>query len=286
MIKVGLIGLGYWGSKLQRYFVENGNFEVSTVRRDGVSAVMADKSITAIVIATPNETHYALTKLALEHGKHVMCEKPLAFTVDECETLKKIASLYNLQLTVEYTFTFSKGIQKMIEYCRQPRYIEMNVKHLGRFGGGNVYWLLGSHMLSVLDMIIPINKLIFFTQDLLIRGGVVETGRIAFRDYIRPIQGDINLSLNHPHKSVEIVVYNDNSTVVYNPDKTPPLEVIEYKRIHWDVNIPVQTISVKQDESNNLRYSVEHFYNVITGKESSNLDRAIRVTKVLEDIGV
>ena len=55
----------------------------------------------------------------------------------------------------------------------------MNVKHLGRFGGGNVYWLLGSHMLSILDMIIPLDKLTFRKADLLKFDGITERLGIA-----------------------------------------------------------------------------------------------------------
>lgn len=286
MIKVGLIGLGYWGSKLQRYLEVNGNFEVIPVNHSDkeISVVMNDESVSAVVIATPNDTHYALTKLALEYGKNVMCEKPLAFTTDECETLKNISELYNLKLTVEYTFTFSRCIQKMVEYTNHPKYISMNVKHLGRFGGGNVYWLLGSHMLSVLDMIIPLDSLDFSKTDLLKHDGVTETGRIEFGNCF--VNGNINLSLNHPYKNIEIAVYSGDNTVIYNPAEYNPLEFTSYNRIHWNVNIPTEIVSIKLDESNNLKYSVDHFYNVITGKETSNLERAIRVTKILESIKV
>lgn len=281
MIRVGLIGLGYWGSKLQRYLEDNRGFDVITSRRINTE-ILNDKSIQALVVATPNDTHYELTKTALEYGKHVLCEKPLAFKTEQCEDLKTLASLYGLQVTVEYTFTFSRCIQKMIDYCQRPKFISMNVKHLGRFGGGNVYWLLGSHMLSILDMIKPLDNLIFRKSDLLIHDGVVETGRIDFGNC--SLTGEVNLSLNHPYKRVQIEIYNDDNTIIYNPG-LGNLEVISYERPEWDINIPTQKSSWNLDESNNLKYAIEHFYRVITGKEESNLDRAVRVTKVLEDIG-
>src|SRR5690349_18034785 len=51
-------------------------------RRDGVEVV---------TIATPNFTHYEITKACLEAGLHVICEKPLFFTVEECEAIAALA---------------------------------------------------------------------------------------------------------------------------------------------------------------------------------------------------
>jgi predicted dehydrogenase len=57
-------------------------FEREAQRPDGIEAVS---------IATPNGTHYAITRAALEAGLHVVCEKPLCFTFDEAEALRDLA---------------------------------------------------------------------------------------------------------------------------------------------------------------------------------------------------
>jgi predicted dehydrogenase len=57
-------------------------FELEAQRPDGIEAVS---------IATPNGTHYAITRAALEAGLHVICEKPLCFTLDEAEALRDLA---------------------------------------------------------------------------------------------------------------------------------------------------------------------------------------------------
>lgn len=57
-------------------------FELEAQRPDGIEAVS---------IATPNGTHYAITRAALEAGLHVVCEKPLCFTLDEAEALRDLA---------------------------------------------------------------------------------------------------------------------------------------------------------------------------------------------------
>lgn len=280
MIKVGLIGLGYWGSKLYEYFTQSGLFNVTVVKHyDDINSAI--KNVDAVMIATPNNTHYELTKLALENGKHVMCEKPLAFTYAECRELQKLAESKGVQLAVEYTFTFSETLKLINPLC--PNYIRMVVNHLGRFGGDNVYWLLGSHMLSVLDMFYPLEDMKYKKYDLLVHDDVVESGLIIF--WSDDVNGVIDLSLNHPYKNVEIVFYYDTeATIIYNPAKLPPLESYVYERVKWNTDIPIEKLWIDNDESHNLRHAVRYFYDVITGQQPSNIERAVKVTKVLEDI--
>ena len=58
-----------------------------------------------LVVCTTNETHYAITKAALEAGIDVFCEKPLSLTVKEAETLGRIAKRKRLLLGVPFTYT-------------------------------------------------------------------------------------------------------------------------------------------------------------------------------------
>ncbi|MCB1358524.1 MAG: Gfo/Idh/MocA family oxidoreductase [Maritimibacter sp.] len=81
-------------------------FAAEAQRADGIRAV---------TIATPNNTHYAITKAALEHGLHVVCEKPLTFTTAEAEELAALARDQNRVVGVAYGYS---GHQ-MIEQARQ-----------------------------------------------------------------------------------------------------------------------------------------------------------------------
>ena len=114
MINCALIGIGYWGSKLKRYIEENEGFNLKYIcdSKFDLNEVWNNKEITAVVIATRNDTHYSMTKSALLSGKNVLSEKPLALKTEECEELKQIALDKNLLLMVEYTYTFSKALEK------------------------------------------------------------------------------------------------------------------------------------------------------------------------------
>ena len=77
--------------------------------------VMREDGLQAVSIATPNNTHFEITRSALEHGFHVVCEKPLTFTVAEAQVLQHIARERNLIVGVTYGYS---GYQ-MIEDARQ-----------------------------------------------------------------------------------------------------------------------------------------------------------------------
>ncbi|WP_025996168.1 Gfo/Idh/MocA family protein [Pseudomonas viridiflava] len=71
--------------------------------------------IEAISVATPNGTHFSITKAALEAGLHVVCEKPLCFTLEEAETLREISRANQRIVGVTYGYA---GHQ-LIEQARQ-----------------------------------------------------------------------------------------------------------------------------------------------------------------------
>lgn len=78
-------------------------FEQEAQRTDGIQAVS---------IATPNGSHYAITKAALEAGIHVVCEKPLCFTVKEAETLRALAGANDRVVGVTYGYAGHQLIEQ------------------------------------------------------------------------------------------------------------------------------------------------------------------------------
>lgn len=79
-------------------------------RADGVEVVS---------IATPNFTHYEITKACLEAGLHVICEKPLFFTVAECEEIERLAAEKGLIVGVTYGFTGHPLVHQMAAMVKQ-----------------------------------------------------------------------------------------------------------------------------------------------------------------------
>jgi predicted dehydrogenase len=284
MVTCALIGVGYWGSKLKRYLEESGcfNLKYACDSTFDLNKVWNDEAVEAVVVASPIETHYELVKSALLAGKHVLSEKPLALKTEQCLELKRIAEKNGLVLHTEYIYTFSKALQKAKQIVEDGEIgavlaLELSVKHLGRFGKADVYWLLASHMLSVLDMFCPLSTLEFSFVDLVKN----ETGLILFDGAVK---GTISVSLNYPWKETEVLVYCENGTLRYDPSVQPALSVVSYSKPEWTVagKIPKKEQTYDFDEDHNITCALSSFRDCIVGKEKPNVDLAVEITKIIE----
>lgn len=65
----------------------------------------ADKRMDFVSVVTPNNAHFGPAKMALEHGYHVLIEKPIAFSLDEARQLKKLVDKSGLVLCLAHTYT-------------------------------------------------------------------------------------------------------------------------------------------------------------------------------------
>jgi glycerol-3-phosphate cytidylyltransferase len=100
------------------YFTKRTDIEVRT---DDFAGFL--NGVDAVYIASPNETHYDYAKKALESGKHVLSEKPLAFTKAQTKELYDLASRNKLVLLEGIKTAYCPGFQQM-----------MNVAMSGRIG--------------------------------------------------------------------------------------------------------------------------------------------------------
>lgn len=104
-------------------------FEKEAAREDGIEAVS---------IATPNSTHYAICKAALEAGIHVVCEKPLCFTSAEAEELVRLAEEKDLVVGVTYGYSGHQMIQQARQMIKNGDLGEIRVINMSfAFGGYN-----------------------------------------------------------------------------------------------------------------------------------------------------
>lgn len=180
MIRVGVIGYGYWGPNLVRNFTEVPDSEVLMVgdlrperlalARGRYPAVetttdyrdlIKHPDIDAIAIATPVSTHADLAVEALSAGKHVLVEKPMAATVEECARMVDEAARRDLTLMVDHTFVYTGAVRKIKELVDDGElgdtyYYDSVRVNLGLFQHDvNVIWDLAVHDLSIMDYIFP-----------------------------------------------------------------------------------------------------------------------------------
>lgn len=180
MIKVGVIGYGYWGPNLVRNFFEasdrfcvtrvgdqsaarlsvaKGRYPSVEVVQSAEDVIQSD-DVDAVVISTPVSTHFKLARQALEAGKHVLVEKPLATTAEHAEELMELARARNLVLMVDHTFVYTGAVRKMRDLVSSGSlgdlyYYDSVRVNLGLFQHDvNVIWDLAVHDLSILDYVV------------------------------------------------------------------------------------------------------------------------------------
>ncbi|MGA8530144.1 MAG: Gfo/Idh/MocA family oxidoreductase [Acidobacteriaceae bacterium] len=83
------------------------------VPRVDFDAVLRDNSIAAVHICTPNAQHYPMAKAALQAGKHVLCEKPLAVSAEEARELASLAARGDLRNCVCHNLRYYPIVQQM-----------------------------------------------------------------------------------------------------------------------------------------------------------------------------
>jgi len=174
-VKVAVAGLGYWGPNLVRNLWEVEGVEVTAVcdrdrrslepivrRYPSVRAVesyedlLADNEIDAVAIATPVHTHFAMTRAALQAGKHVFVEKPMASSSDECRELVSLADERSLVLMPGHTFLYSPPVRKVKEMLDEGELGELFFATFSRVNLGihqsdaSVVRDLGPHDFSIL----------------------------------------------------------------------------------------------------------------------------------------
>ena len=179
MIRVGVIGYGYWGPNIVRNFHGQEHTRVEMLCDKSAPAlarakrnypsievttdpceVLKSPKVDAVAVITPVWTHYELAKAALENGKHVFVEKPFTSNSDQAKELIDLAASKNLQIMVDHTFLFTGAVRKIRELTDSGAlgdlyYYDSLRVNLGLFQHDvSVIWDLAPHDLSIMDHLI------------------------------------------------------------------------------------------------------------------------------------
>lgn len=225
-MKVGIIGLGYWGPNLVRNFLADKNIhqvigcDQNPIRLRYVenkfpfikltskaTDLLNDTSIDIIVIAVPVRYHFELAKKALQNGKHVWIEKPMTSSTKEAEELINIAEKKNLRIFVDHTFIYTGAVRKAKEIVDGGElgeiiYFDSVRVNLGLFQHDiNVLWDLAPHDLSIMNYILDKKKII----------GISANGIANYYNYE-----------NVAHMSI---YFNDNCFAHFHVNWTSPIKI-------------------------------------------------------------
>jgi predicted dehydrogenase len=299
-ITVGIVGYGYWGPNLVRNFRAIPECRLKVVcdlseqrlkqmralypevtGESDYSKLVNDPEIDAIVVATSARLHFPMAKAALEAGKHVMIEKPMACATSECEELIAIGKQKGLTIMVGHTFLYSAAVRKIKEIVDNRdlgdlRYIAARRLNLGLFQKDiNVAWDLAPHDISIILHIMQ-----ELPHSVNCRGGASITNGIEDMTsmslhFTKERSAIIHSSWHDPRKVREMTIVGSKRMIVY--DDIAPLEKIKVYDVrverppHYNSFAEFQyayhygdTYSpyIKHDEP--LRTEVQHFIDCAT----------------------
>src|SRR2546426_3155028 len=179
MIRMGVIGYGYWGPNIVRNLYSLDGCQTAAVCDQSPTALervtkaypglsvttnpaelLTSAQIDAIAVVTPVCTHFELAKAALANGKHVFIEKPFTSTTEQAEALIELAERKNLRVMVDHTFLFTGAVRKIRQLIDEGvlgelYYYDSTRVNLGLFQHDvSVVWDLAPHDLSIVDYLI------------------------------------------------------------------------------------------------------------------------------------
>ena len=317
-VRLGVVGLNYWGPNLARNFDRLPGCELayccdldeavldrhrpafpgSAFTRD-LDDLLGDETLDAVVIATSVPTHAALAVRALEAGKHVFVEKPLALTVADAHRVSDLATERGLIALVDHLLVYHPGLQRVKDLIDEGAlgdrtfYMYGNRQNLGIVRPDeNALWSLGPHDISVMIWLAgerPSEVAAWGTSYL--QPGVEDVvfGHVRFPS---GVSGHLHLSWLDPHKMRKMTVIGSERMVVFDDmeterkvtiyDKGPIIHTAtygEYIQVRsGDIHIP------KIDGTEPLRRVCEHFVDCVANgtPPMSDAVAGVAVVEVLE----
>ncbi len=252
MVKVAIIGFGYWGPNLVRNFFNAKNCTVSCVadlRQErlkvvnglyptiktttSINDVLNNAEIDAVIIATPVFTHFDLAKKALQNGKNVLIEKPMTDSSANANELIELADKNKKLLMVDHTFLYNGAVQKIKKLIDENtignvNYFDSTRINLGLFQPDiNVLWDLAPHDISMLTHFVKEKPYSIQATGISHTKNNIENIAYMTVNYQSGMIAHFNCSWSSPVKIRQILIGGDKKMIVYN-DMEPTEKVKVY----------------------------------------------------------
>ncbi|GAF68131.1 unnamed protein product, partial [marine sediment metagenome] len=259
VVKIGVVGCGYWGPNLVRNFSQIPGSEVPIIcdlseeRLKHVQSLypfvdtttsfedmLTDDDLDAVCIATPVGTHFPLAKRCLEAGKHVLIEKPLTRSTKDAEALISLAERAKRVLMAGHTFVYTAAVNKIKELILSDElgevfYIGTSRVNLGLFQEDiNVLWDLAPHDVSIMNYILDSEPVSVATRGAAYIQIGVEDVAFMTLEYPNGILAHVHVSWLDPCKIRRTTVVGSKKMLVY--DDVATLEKIRV----YDKGVNVQ----------------------------------------------
>ena len=318
MIRLAIVGLGYWGPNLLRNFDQLRDCEVmfscdlndANLRRikeqypyvqitNDYDALVTNAHLDAIVIATSAVTHYGLAKKALLQNKHVFVEKPLTMNLEHAVELVELASRVDRKLMVGHLMEYHPAIEKLKEIIRSGELGELYYLYSQRVNLGkirkdeNALWSFAPHDLSIIMYLLEMKpESVSARGQAYLQKGIEDVAFVNLQ-FPKKIMAQIQLSWLDPHKIRKTTVVGSKKMAVFDDMEATEMLKIYDKGVlnaHFapfgeamslrfgDINIP----HIKMTEP--LKLECQHFLDCIKDNRTPKSDGhdGLRVVKVLQ----
>jgi UDP-2-acetamido-3-amino-2,3-dideoxy-glucuronate N-acetyltransferase len=307
---IAVIGGGYWGKNLVRNFAELMALHTICdidakviadykVRYPDIETevdfdrVLHDNGIAGVVIATPAMMHYQMARQAIEAGKDVFVEKPLALKIEEGKELVALAETKEKILMVGHLLEYHPAAVKLKELVEKGelgkiQYIYSNRLNLGKIRTEeNILWSFAPHdisvILSLLDEEMPTNIATHGGYYLHQEIADVTVTNLSFRS---GVQAHIFVSWLHPYKEQKLVVIGDGKMAEFNDTSKDKLVIFKHE-IAWVGRQPVprhgEPEVIKIPDNEPLELECQEFIDCISSRKRPRTDgrKGLKVLEIL-----
>ena len=307
-MSISLVGGGYWGKNIARSLFELNLLEsISDQNQDtakklcydyGVNVLSFDEILLsdckAVAIAVPASLHADYARRAIEAGKHVFVEKPLALNLDDAQSLQDQANEMNVVLMVGHLLQYHNAFTALKERANSSEFGELQYVYSNRLSLGkirseeDVLWSFAPHDISMVLALVdsPVVDVDCSGTEI-IQPGIADTVLMKLK-FQSGLSGHIFCSWLHPFKEQRLVAVGEQETIVF--DDTRPwsekLAIYPYKITVEAGNPRLQKESVtyvELQEHQPLKAELKYFWDVINCNSPPRTDgqEGIRVLDVL-----
>ncbi|MFH1219765.1 MAG: Gfo/Idh/MocA family oxidoreductase [Candidatus Eisenbacteria bacterium] len=319
MVKVAVVGVGYWGPNFVRIMDELADAKLVTVcdsdpKRferlagiyphvsftDNLDHLIDDKEIEAVVVATGSDTHYEITRRCLAAGKHVLVEKPIALNSAHAGDLIALAAERKRVLLVGHLLRYHRGIGRLKQYIDDGYlgkilYIYTTRVNLGRIRKEeSALWSFATHDISVVMNLVGAEpEFVTASGQAYVRKGIYDVVFLTIR-FAGDVLAHLHVSWLDPHKIRQVTVVGDKKMAVLDDmEATEKLRIydkgVDFTPSYGDygesLTIRVGDIYIpKIDLVEPLRAECQHFLDCISkgAKPITDGESGLKVVRVLE----
>jgi predicted dehydrogenase len=319
MVKVAVVGVGYWGPNFVRNMDELAGSDLVAVCdtaseksekikethphlpfTDDFDSLLEGDKVDAVVIATGSDSHYELARKALERDKHVLVEKPMALRSSEAEEMVKLAEERKLVLLVGHLLRYHNGLIKLKKYMDEGYLGKILYAYTTRVNLGRIrkeesaLWSFATHDISVVNYLLGGQPdSVTASGHAYVREGV-EDVVFATLHFPKGVMAHLHVSWLDPHKIRKVTVVGDKKMAVLDDmQATEKLRIydkgVDFTPSYGDygesLSIRIGDIYIpKIDMSEPLKVECQHFLDCIEKGERPLTDgkTGLEVLRVLE----